>query len=213
VVVRHDEHTGGAGRSRRSRENTRARIVEAAVEVFADKPFGAVTVDDLVGAAGFTRGAFYSNFSSVQELFHLVYSHQADLMIGQVNRVLDETPEGEFHLTSIDRLFAALEPLGPRWFRLHQEFTLLAVRDEEARRLFLAHVEEFEGRMQELFARILALLGREPLSDLAQLSEALFALYLHSLGTDQLGAGTLGQRALVSELLPQLLLSLSRPRA
>jgi AcrR family transcriptional regulator len=201
-----------APRGRRSRENTRARLVEAAADVFAAKPFGAVTVDDLVGAAGFTRGAFYSNFSSVQELFHHTYAQQADLMLSQVNQVLDETPPGDFHLTSIDDLFAALEPLGARWFRLHQEFTLLAVRDDEARRLFLVHVEQFEGRMQELFSRILALLGREPVSDLAQLSEALMALYLHSLGTEQLGAGRLDQRSLVSDLLPQLLLALSRPR-
>ncbi len=200
------------GRARRSRQNTRARLVEAAADVFAQKPFGAVTVDDLVGAAGFTRGAFYSNFSSVQDLFHLTYAHQAELMLAQVNQVLDQTPEGDFHLTSIDRLFAALEPLGARWFRLHQEFTLLAVRHDDARRLFLGHVEQFEGRMQELFSRILALLGREPTTDIAQLSEALMALYLHSLGTEQLGAGRLDQRSLVADLLPQLLLSLSRPR-
>ena len=201
-----------APRTRRSRENTRARLIEAAADVFAAKPFGAVTVDDLVGAAGFTRGAFYSNFSSVQELFHLTYAAQAELMLDEVGQVLDRTPEGDFHLTSIDQLFAALEPLGPRWFRLHQEFTLLAVRDDEARRLFLTHVERFEGRMQELFSRILALLGREPSTDIASLSEALMALYLHSLGTEQLGAGRLDQRSLVADLLPRLLLALSRPR-
>lgn len=200
-----------AATARRSRVNTRARLVESAADVFADKPFGAVTVDDLVGAAGFTRGAFYSNFSSVREVFVLAYTEQAALMLDQVSRVVDETPEGEFHLSSIDQLFTALEPLGPRWFRLHQEFTLLAVRDEEMRHLFLEHVEEFEGRMQALFSRILGLLGREPISDIASLSEALMALYQHSLGTQQLGAGHLTPEVLVGDLLPQLLISLSRP--
>jgi AcrR family transcriptional regulator len=199
--------------ARRSRVNTRARLVEAAADVFADKPFGAVTVDDLVGAAGFTRGAFYSNFSSVREVFVLAYAEQSVLMLDQVNRVVDETPEGEFHLSSIDQLFAALEPLGPRWFRLHQEYTLLAVRDEEMRHLFLEHVEEFEGRMQALFSRILTLLGREPISDIASLSEALMALYQHSLGTQQLGAGHLTPDVLVGDLLPQLLIALSRPKS
>ncbi|GAA1924571.1 TetR/AcrR family transcriptional regulator [Nocardioides marmoribigeumensis] len=205
--------TTEAAPARRSRVNTRARLVEAAADVFADKPFGAVTVDDLVGAAGFTRGAFYSNFSSVREVFVLAYAQQSVLMLDEVNRVVDDTPEGEFHLSSIDQLFAALEPLGPRWFRLHQEFTLLAVRDEEARSLFLAHVEEFEGRMQRLFERILGLLGREPISDIASLSEALMALYQHSLGTQQLGAGHLTPEVLVGDLLPQLLIALSRPRS
>lgn len=196
-------------RVRRSRENTRARLVEAAVGVFAAKPYGAVTVDDLVGAAGFTRGAFYSNFGSVRELFHAVYAHQSDAMLREVSRVLDEAPE-DFHLGSVDALFTALEPYGADWYRLHHEFALLAVRDAEARELFLGHVEEFEGRMQEVFGRILALLGRQPVTDLAQLSEAMMALYLHSLGSEQLGAGRLTVGTLNTDLLPHLLLSLSR---
>ena len=85
------------------------------------------------------------------------------------------------------------------------------MRDEEARHQFLDHVVRFEGRMQELFDRVLTLLGREPLTDIGQLSEALMALYLHSIGTDQLGAGSLTPSVLVGDLLPRLLLSLSRP--
>ena len=53
----------------RRRENTRARLLEAAEDVFVRKGLNRVTVDDLVGAAGFTRGAFYSNFSSLEEVF------------------------------------------------------------------------------------------------------------------------------------------------
>ena len=60
----------GSGRRRsRRRVNTRARLVEAAEDVFVRKGLKRVTVDDLVGAAGFTRGAFYSNFSSIEEVF------------------------------------------------------------------------------------------------------------------------------------------------
>lgn len=197
--------------ARRSRANTRSRLVEAAIEVFADKPFGAVTVDDLVGAAGFTRGAYYSNFSSIQELFHDAYAQLSEAMLQEVGRVLDEARD-DFDLSSIETVFAALEPYGDQWFRLHQEFTLLAVRDAEARTRFLGHVAQFEGRMQELFGRIIDLLGREPVTDLAQISEALMALYLHGLGSAQTGAGSLTVSSLMSDLLPHLLLSLSRPR-
>ncbi len=198
--------------ARRSRANTRARLVESAVDVFAEKPFGAVTVDDLVGAAGFTRGAFYSNFGSIQELFHAAYALHSDAMIRLVGGVLDQAPAEDFDLGSLETLFTALEPYGQRWFRLHQEFTLLAVRDPQARALFLGHVADFEGPMQELFGQILDLLGREPLTDLAQISEALMALYLHALGTAQLGAGNLTVGSLVSDLLPPLLMALSHPR-
>ena len=59
------EPTSAASAVRR-RENTRARLIEAAEVVFATTGLKRVTVDDLVGAAGFTRGAFYSNFSSIE---------------------------------------------------------------------------------------------------------------------------------------------------
>jgi AcrR family transcriptional regulator len=199
--------------ARRSRHNTRARLVEAAVAVFAERPFGRVTVDHLVGAAGFTRGAFYSNFSSIEELFHAVYTHQADLMIREVNHVLDRLGTGELPPEALAEVFAALHPYGRTWFTLHQEYTLLAVRDAEARELFLANVDQFEDRMEELVGRMLRLLDREPTLPLAQIRDVMLALYLHGLGTEQLGTGGLDTDDLVVDVVPRLLLGLSHPRS
>jgi AcrR family transcriptional regulator len=53
----------------RSRENTRARLLEAATEVFAEVGLEGATVEAVCERAGFTRGAFYSNFESKDELF------------------------------------------------------------------------------------------------------------------------------------------------
>lgn len=58
--------TGGATRSR---ENTRARLLEAAALVFAEAGLDGATVEAVCERAGFTRGAFYSNFESKDELF------------------------------------------------------------------------------------------------------------------------------------------------
>jgi AcrR family transcriptional regulator len=213
----HPDGSSAEGRpARRSRQNTRARLVEAAVHVFAERPFGRVTVDHLVAAAGFTRGAFYSNFSSIEELFHEVYDHQADLMIREVNHVLDGVGPGELPPEAFQEVFEALHPYGPTWYPLHQEYTLLAVRDTEARELFLANVRHFQERMEELVERMLSLLDREPALPLAQLRDMLLALYLHALGTEQLGTaelgrGGMGTEQLVADVLPQLLLTLSRP--
>src|SRR5687768_9437537 len=55
-------------RVRPTREQTRQRLFEAAAEVFAERGVGAATVEDIAAAAGFTRGAFYSNFVSKQQL-------------------------------------------------------------------------------------------------------------------------------------------------
>ncbi|UUT34817.1 TetR/AcrR family transcriptional regulator [Microbacterium elymi] len=53
----------------RSRENTRARLLDAAFDVFADVGLDAASVEAVCERAGFTRGAFYSNFESKDELF------------------------------------------------------------------------------------------------------------------------------------------------
>lgn len=53
----------------RSRVNTRARLMDAAAEVFAEVGLEGATVEAICDRAGFTRGAFYSNFASLDQLF------------------------------------------------------------------------------------------------------------------------------------------------
>ena len=58
-----------SGSATRSRENTRARLLDAAALVFAEAGLDGATVEAVCERAGFTRGAFYSNFESKDELF------------------------------------------------------------------------------------------------------------------------------------------------
>lgn len=197
--------------TRRSRENTRARLLEAAADVFAEKALRRVTVDDLVGAAGFTRGAFYSNFASIDELFFEVYVAQADLMLAAVRSVIDGIPAGEFSLDSLRPVLGALHPFGRRWYLIQNEFSLLAVRDAAAREQFLAHGDRLQQEIVDLVRRTLVLLDREPVISVEHLTDVLLALYLHSLGNEQLGTGNLDPDQLVEDVLPPVLLGLSRP--
>ena len=50
------------------RAETRQRLLDAALLVFAEDGFGRVSVEDVCERAGYTRGAFYSNFSSLDEV-------------------------------------------------------------------------------------------------------------------------------------------------
>ena len=197
--------------ARRSRENTRARLVEAAADVFAEKALRRVTVDDLVAAAGFTRGAFYSNFESIDELFFEVYAEQADLMLAAVRGAIDEIPAADFSLPSMRSVLGALHPFGRRWFLIQNEFALLAVRDDGARERFIAHGDRLQKEIVDLVRRVLALLDREPVISHEDLTDVLLALYLHSLGNEQLGTGNLDPVRLVEDVLPPVLLGLSRP--
>lgn len=56
----------------RRREMTRSALVEAAAEVFAQRGFYAASLDEIAEAAGFTRGAIYSNFGGKEDLLMAV---------------------------------------------------------------------------------------------------------------------------------------------
>jgi AcrR family transcriptional regulator len=52
-----------------SREQTHQRLLDAAQSVIAKKGLAGTSVEDIAAAAGYTRGAFYSNFRSKGDLF------------------------------------------------------------------------------------------------------------------------------------------------
>ena len=52
-----------------SRDQTTQRLLDAAQKLIAKKGLNAASVEDIAEAAGYTRGAFYSNFNSKGDLF------------------------------------------------------------------------------------------------------------------------------------------------
>ncbi len=62
----------------RRRENTRQRLIEAAAQVFAEVGFDVASVEAICERAGFTRGAFYSNFESKEDLLFALASMIAE---------------------------------------------------------------------------------------------------------------------------------------
>jgi len=52
-----------------SQEQTRHRLLDSAQKLFAKKGLDRTSVEDIAAAAGYTRGAFYSNFKTKGDLF------------------------------------------------------------------------------------------------------------------------------------------------
>ncbi|WP_341643852.1 TetR/AcrR family transcriptional regulator [Thauera sp. SDU_THAU2] len=69
-------HRTVVGRNRRSR--TKARIIEAALQVFAEKGPDAPVIDDFIKITGIARGTFYNYFSSTAELLSATATWLAD---------------------------------------------------------------------------------------------------------------------------------------
>ena len=64
----------GARRTQAERsQSTRAALVAAARPLFAERGFSAVGTEEIVRAAGVTRGALYHHFADKKDLFEAVY--------------------------------------------------------------------------------------------------------------------------------------------
>ena len=77
-------------RDRRSRSSTRLKLIRSAPAVFAQQGIDGASVSDLCTAAGFTRGAFYSNFESKQELAILAFDDIATQLVETIRSELDQ---------------------------------------------------------------------------------------------------------------------------
>jgi AcrR family transcriptional regulator len=68
------KHSGTARRSQAERtESTRRALVQAARALFAERGYAGVGTEEIVRAAGVTRGALYHHFAGKRELFEAVY--------------------------------------------------------------------------------------------------------------------------------------------
>lgn len=113
---------------RPTREETRARLFDAAGRLFEERGIGAASIEAIAEAAGFTRGAFYSNFADKDELIiemlsdHIEQSTRRNLALLERHR----DPEGFVEaLRHTDRDRA--DPLG-RAPLLHMELILYTAR-------------------------------------------------------------------------------------
>ncbi len=117
----------------RRRAHTRQRLLDAAYEVFVARGFGRVTVEDVCDVAGFTRGAFYSNFGSLDELFLVLYQQRATALVERINTVVGRPTRSADDTRVRELVDNVLDVLGEdeRWFALNTEFTVYAVRHPE----------------------------------------------------------------------------------
>ncbi|MGK9149130.1 TetR/AcrR family transcriptional regulator [Plantibacter flavus] len=140
------------------RQKTRERLIDAAYEVFAEHGVHAASVEQISERAGFTRGAFYSNFDSKEELFFALEARENQLRLDRLESGLQSiTPSliddsGHYTEGSLEALiqaFLELQPDDRRWCLVQSEFRMLAMRDSAVAARYLEHQE---GAGQQLAA-------------------------------------------------------------
>ncbi|MFF0085138.1 TetR/AcrR family transcriptional regulator [Streptomyces canus] len=136
----------------RRRVRTRANLLDAAFAVFAAKGFGRVSIEEVCEAAGYSRGAFYSNFDSLDELFFALYQQRADLIAEQVSGALAlDGPELDV-LAAVDRVTDVLL-LDRDWLLVKTDFLVHAARVPEVARTLLEHRARLRRAVADRLAR------------------------------------------------------------
>jgi AcrR family transcriptional regulator len=65
-------------------EATRAQLLASATELFTVRGYAAVGTEDVVRAAGLTRGALYHHFADKRELFAAVHEEQEQRLVARI---------------------------------------------------------------------------------------------------------------------------------
>jgi AcrR family transcriptional regulator len=120
-------------RIRPTRDDTCEKLFEAAARVFEEQGIGGASIEAIVAAAGFTRGAFYSNFKSKDELIiAMLEDHVAQSIRRNLDLLAKHDNLADFlaALRGMDR--SRQDPLG-RSPLLHMEMTLFVARAEKRR--------------------------------------------------------------------------------
>ncbi|MEW9580298.1 TetR/AcrR family transcriptional regulator [Paraburkholderia sp. DGU8] len=124
-----------------SKDQTRERLLDAAQTIFMKKGFVAASVEDIAAAAGYTRGAFYSNFRSKSELLIELLRRDHEAMQAGMQAIVENAASREQMEAGILRYYSSL-PRENTCFLLWAEAKLLAVRDARFRLRFNAFMHE-----------------------------------------------------------------------
>jgi AcrR family transcriptional regulator len=134
------------------RQHTRARLLDAAGQVFARRGFHAATVDEVAEAAGYTKGAVYSNFANKDELFLALLDQRMAAQLQQVEALYTIESSEELRAAMRGRTeqeFAAARDFGV----LTVEFWLYAMRNPAALAELAKRYRQLRGRLAELITR------------------------------------------------------------
>lgn len=157
-----------------SRTQTRERLLASAARAFARSGYGGASIDEIAEDAGYSKGAFYSNFPSKEAIFLALLEEHKLQQIAAVRAMLDTSDVASLMQT----LGGWLDGKGDEG-----DFALLAVEIElQARRsaTLSAGYEALQARFQaELVAFIQAVfarLGLEPPAPVDEIAATFVAI-------------------------------------
>src|SRR6202789_3724343 len=179
VFVSYPEDVPKAIKQRLTREEsrleTRTRLLESAAQLFAKGGYEAASVDLIAESAGYSKGAFYSNFKSKEAIFlELLDVHKRREIDALAQLLAQDVPASE--LVSLIRNSESSRVSDLDFGLFSAEFQLKACRDKTFAKTYAklhrTHVDTMAGLITKLFVK----LDRTPPSEPRDLAEIIMAL-------------------------------------
>ena len=208
-----------APRSQR-RDATRERVLDAARQVFAERGIFGATVEEICEAAGFTRGAFYSNFEDKADVLEALIAREHARLLAHLDATLALAEGGGLALdvdtapglaAVVDQVLGSI-PADRQLTLVMTELEIHAVRDPATSAAFKDADARFRSRIASVIERGMSLAGRTLLADPGDVSDAAVSIVARSVRRALLQGGGADTDAMARAILPLLLLGVSRPR-
>jgi AcrR family transcriptional regulator len=167
---------GSNKRSRPTRAQTRARLLQAASEVFAERGYDRASLDDVAAAAGLTKGAVYSSFTGKDELFYALMRERIGERLALVTEAVDRQTTVEGMTRDAGDGLVELVSGQADWHLLFIEFWARAVRDPSLMDEFARQRRSARELIAHFLERQAAQTGRSLPAPADQLAVAALAL-------------------------------------
>lgn len=167
-----------------ARRQTRERLLDAAADEFRRHGYNGASLEAIAEAAGYTKGAIYSNFDTKADLFKALVDRRLDAELAMQAQQLAGKSLHEV-IEELDDVFERQVARNPEWVALELEFALAGMRDPEVRRRLVAGWEDLRDRTGESIDHLLAEADRAAPFTGRELS-VLFSALATGLGMQQL---------------------------
>lgn len=124
---------GRAERVRPTREQTRRRVLDAALATFAEHGIAASSLADVADAAGLTKGAIYSSFAGKDELVLTLMQERVLDRLAAATRGFDGASDHRQAAAAAGRVVAEATREDPAPHRLLMEYFAMTHRDPAGR--------------------------------------------------------------------------------
>lgn len=114
-----------------ARTQTRERLIETATRLFAEQGYGGTSLRDIAEQAGYSQGAFYSNFSNKEALLLEMLRRHMAAEAAHLERLIEHGQHGPGQVLDGLEAWASTLDQDINWSMLSIELQLQAQRSEE----------------------------------------------------------------------------------